>query len=90
MIESATNVFYETLDRREVELLLIEKASAAAHVEAWGQYHAGPRAGLHQIHSRRASCAVPEDLLGQDGAVKFCFERDGAAEMLLLKFCGQA
>jgi hypothetical protein len=44
---------------------------------------------LHQIHSRRASSAVPEDLRGRDGAVRFYFDEDQRSELALLKFSGQ-
>ncbi len=90
-IESRRNVFYETFEKRQLEQLLIEKANASVVVEMWGQYYARKRPGIHQIHSRRASRGVTEDLIGHDGALKFYFEtKDGkTSETLLLKFCGQ-
>lgn len=88
-IESETNVFYETPERRELEQILVEKAQASVRIQVWGELYARKKMGLHQIHSRRASCAVPEDLIGHDGALKFFYERDHVAEMLLFKFCGQ-
>lgn len=42
-----------------------------------------------KIHSRRASCAVPGDLRGRDGALRFYFESGQATELFLFKFCGQ-
>ena len=36
----------------------------------------------------RASCSVPRDLIGRDGAIRFYFD-DGHAELLLFKYCGQ-
>ncbi len=88
-IEGRANVFYETMTRRDLELWLIAKAAGAVRVEMWGQYHTGARVGLHQVHSRRASCAVAEDIVGRDGALKFYREEERAAVMVLLKFCGQ-
>ena len=90
-IESQRNVFYETFEKRQLEQLLIEKTEASVAIEIWGQYYTRRRPGIHQIHSRRASCAVTEDLTGQDGALKFYFEtvETNSSETLLLKFCGQ-
>ena len=71
--------------------MLVEKAESAVRIEIWGELYARKKMGLHQIHSRRASCAVPEDKVGSDGALKFFFEADPDrfAELLLFKFCGQ-
>ncbi len=90
-IESRRNVFYETFEKRQLEQILIEKTEASVAIEMWGQYYTRRRPGIHQIHSRRASRGVTEELVGQDGALKFYFEAaDGkASETLLLKFCGQ-
>ena len=88
-IESSINVFYELQDRQDMEKLLTEKADTAFLVEVWGDLYAHNHAGVHQIHSRRASCAVEKDLVGRDGAVRFYFREDQTREMLLFKFCGQ-
>jgi hypothetical protein len=88
-IEKEHNVFYEFRDKAEMQSLLIERAQTAAFVEAWGDLYARNHPGIHQVHSRRASCAVSEDLIGRDGAVKFYFTAENRAEMLLFKFCGQ-
>ena len=63
-------------------------ARAALRIEAWGELYRAQHLGLHQIHSRRASCAVKTDLIGRDGAIRF-YLRDGKAEMFLFKYCGQ-
>lgn len=95
-IEENANVFYETYERTELEDLLRELTEKATWVQAWGVAFARSTLGVHQIHCRRASCAVAEDLVGMDGALRFYRaaqgERDGhggVAEMLLFKFCGQ-
>jgi hypothetical protein len=87
-IESSQLVSYLEYERPALEALLMDKTGRAIFVEAWGEFYVRNHIGLHQVHSRRASCSVPKDYVGRDGAVRFYF-RDGAAEMLLFKFCGQ-
>ena len=90
-IESRRNVFYETFEKKDLEQILIDKTEASIAVEMWGQFYARKRPGIHQIHSRRLSCAVAEDLIGHDGALRFYFEtiEGRICETLMLKFCGQ-
>ena len=91
-IESNSNVFYEFFERKELEELLRDQTERATWVQAWGVAFQRRTLGVHQIHCRRASCAVAEDLHGMDGALRFyreAGERKGEAEMLLFKFCGQ-
>ena len=88
-IESEQNVFYEHFDKIAMQSLLINRGKTAAFVEAWGDLYARNHMGIHQVHSRRASCAVSEDLIGRDGAVKFYFAEEQRSEMMLFKFCGQ-
>ena len=83
------NVFYEHFEHHAMEALLIDKIREAILVEVWGQLYTRSAVGIHQIHSRRASCAVPEDLIGKDGAIKFYYAEGSRCEMLLFKFCGQ-
>lgn len=87
--ESRHNVFYEHRSRQEMEDLLLGFAGDALLAEVWGApyWNAGP--GIHQIHSRRASCAVSTDIVGLDGALRLYFEKDQEWVMVLLKFCGQ-
>jgi hypothetical protein len=89
--ETHANVIYETLERAEIETLLLDAAARCVRVEAIGTpYHRRPIVGIHQIHSRRASCAVPEDLPGRDGALRFYFDApEREALWLFFKFCGQ-
>jgi len=88
-IETSTNVFYEHRTRQEMEALLLSRGRGALLAEAWGAPYRNHRCGVHQIHSRRASCAVPDDLAGRDGALKFYFDQEHATELFLFKFCGQ-
>jgi len=92
-IESINNVFYETYERAGVEDLLLELTLESMVIEAWGEpYRRQGKPGIHQVHSRRASCAVNEDLHGRDGGLKFYSREDGGFRwtLVLLKFCGQA
>lgn len=88
-IESAANVFFEHCERPAMEALLLDRCARARLLEVWGAPYHSRQHGIHQIHSRRASCAVPEDIAGRDGALKFYFEKDRSTELLLFKFCGQ-
>ncbi|MFQ3577426.1 MAG: hypothetical protein SNJ52_00225 [Verrucomicrobiia bacterium] len=85
------NLFFEPLSRLEMESLLLDFAGRAIGLEAWGELYRtkGGQVGIHQIHSRRASCAVGTDLRGHDGGLRFHFGDGRAAVMLLLKFSGQ-
>jgi hypothetical protein len=87
--ESAQPFDFITYERETLEQLLTEKTNRAIFVEAWGELYVRAHIGVHQIHSRRASFAVTRDLVGQDGAVRFYFERPNETEMLLFKFAGQ-
>lgn len=89
-LEKDANVFYEHLDRPPLENMLVSRASQAVRLEVWGTpYHRKTQPGIHQIHSRRASSAVAEDMYGRDGALRFYFAADQVAELFLFKFCGQ-
>jgi hypothetical protein len=87
-IEQASPVAYGEYERLALERLLADKSERAAFVEAWGELYIRTHIGIHQVHSMRASCSVPRDLVGRDGAIRFYFQ-DGTAEMLLFKYCGQ-
>lgn len=82
-------VEFVACERDEIESLLRDRATAAVWVQAWGDLYARDHAGVHQIHSRRASLAVPVDLRGRDGAVQFFFRNPNLCELVLLKFAGQ-
>ena len=88
--EARANFFYETLERPALEKTLIGCARECVRVVVIGApYHRRPIVGLHQIHARSASCAVPESLAGLDGALCFYFAFPREAHWLFFKFCGQ-
>ena len=89
MLEAEQSIDYTQLERRAVERLLVDKARRAISVEAWGEFYVRAHIGVHQIHSRRASHAIPRDVIGKDGAIRFYFREANASEMLLFKFDGQ-
>ena len=89
-LEKEHTIFYEQYDRPALEELLTRTTHRAVLLEAWGApYHSKHRLGVHQIHSRRASCAVTSDIRGHDGALKFYFPSPRETVMMLFKFCGQ-
>ena len=71
-----------------LQRLMMDMANRAVCIEAWGDLYLRTHPGLHQLHSRRASHAVPDDIIGRDGAIRFYFE-DQRSELMLLKFDGQ-
>ncbi len=87
-IEAMESVTYIEYERPALEALLAEKAGRAIFIEAWGEFYFRNHLGIHQVHSRRASCSVLKDYTGRDGAIRFYF-RNATAEMLLFKYCGQ-
>jgi len=89
LIESSHNVFFEHYEQHSLENLLVEKIRDAILIEVWGELYARRSIGVHQIHCRRASCAVPLDPQGEDGALKFYYAHDNLSETFLFKFCGQ-
>jgi hypothetical protein len=88
-IEAAGPVTYIEQERPALETLLAEKTGRALFIEAWGELYVRNHLGIHQVHSRHASCSVLEDYTGRDGAIRFYFGSDATAEMLLFKYCGQ-
>lgn len=88
-IERSHDVPFEHCLQRAAEEHIVARARAAIFVEAWGDLYIREHPGIHQVHSRRASCAVPRDIVGRDGALRFYFGRDTVCETLLFKFCGQ-
>jgi len=88
-IEKLMPIAYEPFEPDALAELLLERGKRAVRVEVWGDLYARDHLGVHQIHSRRASCAVSIDLKGRDGAIKFYYAEENAAELFLFKFCGQ-
>ncbi len=88
--EAARAIKYIACERPALEKLIVEKAERAVHAHAWGDlYVRGGKVGLHQVHSRRASFAVPIDHVGRDGALQFFYGKDAPGELLFFKFAGQ-
>jgi len=88
-VEAAHNVFFEHFEQGALEEYLLGLAGDAVFLEVWGKPYRQKHDGIHQIHSRRRSCAVAEDVVGRDGGLKFYFEAGRVSVLLLLKFCGQ-
>ena len=80
---------YIEYERPALETLLTEKTGRALFIEAWGELYIRNHLGIHQVHSRRASCSVRQDYKGRDGALRFYYGGNATAEMLLFKYCGQ-
>ena len=78
-------IIFVDYERPALERLLMDKCERAVFIEAWGEFYFRKEHGIHQIHSRRASCSVPKDEIGRDGAIRFFFGHDATAEMLLLQ-----
>ena len=89
-LEAQTAGTFSIYERPALEQLLEEKTRRAILVEAWGELYVRRRNGIHQVHSRRASCSVARDIVGRDGAIRFYFEEERTSEMLLFRYCGQA
>ncbi len=87
-LERLQTIVYRETERPSLENLLRANTDRAILIEAWGALYLRDGLGIHQVHSRRASCSVRTDHVGRDGAVKFYFP-DRAAEMVLFKYCGQ-
>jgi hypothetical protein len=89
-LEAQAACTFSIYERPALEQLLREKTSRAVLVEAWGELYVRSRNGIHQVHSRRASCSIARDIVGRDGAIRFYFDEDHTAEMLLFRYCGQS
>lgn len=88
-VERSANVFFEHHTREALEERLLGNARRSFLLEAWGAPYRNRGPGIHQVHSRRASCAVPTDLVGRDGGLRFFFSGTQETETVLFKFCGQ-
>lgn len=88
-IESEERVDYTPYERQALEEMLVSRAGRAVFAEAWGDFYVSAHVGVHQIHSRRASLAVQQDVVGRDGVVQFYYRERKIREMLLFKFAGQ-
>jgi len=89
-IDAAFKVTYQAMDRDALAQMLLERAKRAVRAEVWGELHAKEYLGIRQIHGRRASNSVKEDLRNRDGALKLYYSEENAAELFLFKYAGQA
>jgi hypothetical protein len=87
--EEKHSVKYEIYEPAALAEMLVTKMKAAIRAEIWGELYARDHLGIHQIHSRRASKAMPQDVPNRDGALKLFYPQDNAAEAFLFKFDGQ-
>ena len=88
-LEAETPVTYVEYERPALEVFLADKTRRAIFIEAWGELYVRNHLGIHQVHSRRASCSVLTNFIGRDGAIRFYFAERAPTEMLLFKYCGQ-
>ncbi len=89
VLEAASKVKYELQSPAELAASLAAKAKTAVRAEVWGELYAKDHLGVRQVHSRRASKAVREDVAGRDGALKLYYSEGNQAELFLFKFEGQ-
>ena len=87
--EEKHGVKYEQYEPAALSEMLVTKMKAAIRAEVWGELYARDHLGIHQIHCRRASNALPQDLKSRDGALKLYYPQDNLAEAFLFKFDGQ-
>jgi len=83
------SVDFLPIERGELEKMLSAKVHQAFLMEVWGTPYHREIPGIHQIHSRKGSCATPESLEGSDGALRLYFREGKRLETFLFKFCGQ-
>lgn len=89
VVEAASAISYREIDQQELQELIIDKLKRAHIIQCWGELYLRNHVGVHQVHSRRASSAVPMDYVGRDGALQLFFQQEKHGEMLLFKFSGQ-
>jgi len=89
LIEATQKIVYKPFEREVLTEMLVDRLKTAVRVELWGELYARDHLGIHQIHCRRASCAVKADLKNRDGALKLYYPENNLSELFLFKFCGQ-
>jgi hypothetical protein len=87
-VQAENKVTYREYERPALEAILIQKIDTALLVEGWGELFLRSHPGIHQVHYRRKTSALPGER-SRDGAVRFYFKERTATELLLLKFFGQ-
>ncbi len=71
------------------ERMILDRVHQSLLLEVFGAPYHGGMPGVHQIHSRRSGCPIPESFEGRDGALRFHFREERRMETLFFKFCGQ-
>jgi hypothetical protein len=89
VVEASSELKNKEYEQTELAELLAARAKTAVRAEVWGDLYARDHLGVRQIHSRRASKAVTEDVIGRDGALKLYYSDENKAELFLFKFYGQ-
>ena len=87
--EEKHGVKFEIYEQAALTEMLVTKMKVAIRAEIWGELYARDHLGIHQVHSRRASKAVPQEVPNRDGALKLYYPQDNATEAFLFKFDGQ-
>jgi hypothetical protein len=87
-LEAVEPVPFAEQDAGDFGATLLAKAKQAVRAEVWGDLYATDHLGIRQIHSRRASSAVKDDVVGRDGALRLYYP-DNRSELFLFKFHGQ-
>lgn len=88
-IERELGSSFQLCERDDAECRFLAVAASASLVEVWGHPYIQRHLGIHNIHSMRRSCAIPEDRIGSDGGLRFFFGDIRPPEYWLIKFCGQ-
>ncbi len=83
-----TGFSFRPHDAASIVREIVGRFSRAIFAEAWGELYVREHVGIHQVHSRRSSLALPTNVLGRDGALRLYFD-GGDAELVMLKFNGQ-
>lgn len=87
-VEATLPMEYQDYDSSALGEMLMARARSAVRMEVWGDLYASDHLGVRQIHSRRASPTVKEDIAGRDGALRLYYP-DNRSEIFLFKFHGQ-
>ena len=72
-LETENPVTYVEYERPALEVFLADKTRRSIFIEAWGELYVRNHLGIHQVHSRRASCSVLTNYIGRDGAIRFYY-----------------
>jgi len=88
-LEAAFKATCVEMEQEDLATLLTERLKRAVRTEVWGDLYAQEHLGVRQLHCRRASAALRDDLQNRDGALKLYYPEENSAELFLFKFAGQ-